>query len=83
MRTLKEEMKEWTDADIAMHQLALQFGMIPEDNFPKFKSCYWTNNEKSKVLKNILLELSQIGFVNFNEDENTFKVNPDFIFKED
>ncbi|MDP9959429.1 hypothetical protein [Chryseobacterium lathyri] len=83
MTTLKEEMKEWTDADIAMHQLALQLGMIPEDDFPRFKSCYWTSSEKSKALGNILLELSKIGFLEFNQDEYTFKVNPDFIFEND
>ncbi|MGG5207399.1 hypothetical protein ACQWU4_00530 [Chryseobacterium sp. MIQD13] len=76
-------MKEWTDVDIAMHQLALQLGMISEDNFPKFKSCYWTDTEKSKALSNMLLELSKIGFLELNENDYTFRVNPDFIFEND
>lgn len=57
--------------------------MIPEDNFPRFKSYYWSNTDKSKALGNILLELSKIGFLEFNEDEYTFKANPNFIFEND
>ncbi|REC79538.1 hypothetical protein DRF60_06870 [Chryseobacterium elymi] len=81
MKTLNEKMKDWTDADIAMHEIALKLELIPEDNFPKFKSYYWSGTEKSKALKNILNELTNIGFLDFNTDENTFKINQEFCFE--
>ncbi|KQR91119.1 hypothetical protein ASG01_14655 [Chryseobacterium sp. Leaf180] len=77
---LLERMKDWTDVDIAMHEIALCLELIPEDNFPKYKRFYWSNSEKSELLSNLLKDLVKIGFLDMNEDDYTYKVNPNFAF---
>ena len=77
---LSERLKDWTDVDIAMHEIALCLELIPEDDFPKYKRFYWSQSEKSELLSKILLDLSKIGFLEINENDNTFKVNPKFSF---
>ncbi|UBB89942.1 hypothetical protein J4771_00905 [Candidatus Kaistella beijingensis] len=77
---LIERMKDWTDVDIAMHEIALCLELIPEDNFPKYKSIYWSHSDKSELLSNLLKDLSKISFLNMNEDDYTFKINPNFAF---
>ena len=80
MHSLKVTLKEWTDIDIAIHQLFLQLDLV-EDNFPKYKSLYWSNSELSNTAQSILKELAKIGVLEFNEDENQFRANKNFTIQ--
>ena len=39
---LSEKLKDWTDIDFAMHELAIILGLVPENAlYPAYAHLYW------------------------------------------
>jgi hypothetical protein len=66
---LKENLKEWTDIDIAMFFIAKELGIIGDKDFHETKWVYNTKNRFSDALWHILEELEQSGILEKNEDD--------------
>ena len=75
---LNEKLKEWTDIDFAMHEIAQVLGLVPENSlYPLYAHLYW-GGKYYEDLKEILEKLNKIGLLEFNEDENQYRVNINF-----
>ena len=75
---LKDKLSEWTDFDIAYHELAVQLGLFKTDNFTGFAWVYWTENEYNDFLQPTLLKLIEIGMLEFDEEEYKVRANKEF-----
>ena len=75
---LSEKLKDWTDIDFAMHELAIILGLVPENAlYPAYAHLYW-NGKYYEDLMEILEKLNKIGLLEFNEDENQYRINRNF-----
>lgn len=75
-----ERLNEWTDLDIAMHELAILTGIINDEfsNFAKYKKIYWTDNEHSRFLDKILKNLIEFKILEIDEYEEKVRRNPEY-----
>lgn len=82
MKSLREAFSQPEDIDIAQHHLAVLLGMVKDDktSFSKDnKWVYWTNNPYGNALCDILFKLVDIGLLYYDDEEQRFWSNPDFI----
>lgn len=79
LTTLKQNLENWTDFDVASHQLAICLGLMPPDiSFSKkAKHVYWTDNPVGDTLYQTLRALIAIGVLEENEDKQ-MRWNPAF-----
>jgi len=71
METLKEALTNWVDCDVAMHALAMCFGLVSEaDPYPK--GIYWSNNDTNLALYEILEQLVNLGAI-VRDDEQRYR----------
>lgn len=52
--SLKENLKEWTDLDIAMYFVAVELNILKANDFPENKWLLWTNNVFNDFLQNTI-----------------------------
>ena len=69
--TLKEKLNDWTDLDVAQYELSLVLGIFtPEQSFQsELKHVFWSNNPTGNMLYNMILDLVERGYLEFDEDE--------------
>ncbi len=74
MRTLREALADWQDADIASYYLAAALGLINDpDPWGGRKDIFWTNNPISIGLYDQLRQLAVIGVLEFDEETKRFR----------
>ena len=81
-KTLKlKEFNEYVDIDGMLHSLCIQLGIIPEDSLfsTEAKGIYWSNNPLGNFLGDTLYAMKALGIILENEEEQTFKWNPDYV----
>lgn len=85
MKTLKERLKDWTDADLAMYELTTVLGMTPEfgtepgkDPWNNLKYIFWSANPTNEMLFHLLESLVQIGVLEMS-DEPQFRWNQNYV----
>ena len=80
MKILLEELKNWTDIDIAMHSLAKLTGLVEKDKsfFRDNKWMYWSDNSYGNTLNNYLMQLVNIGFLEYKEEDQKIRFNQSF-----
>jgi hypothetical protein len=82
MKSFRDDMAVWTEADIAMYGLAVVLGLLPHGvSFPEAKHVFWTSNALGDVLQDILDTLGRIGAVDHDADGTSYRSNPAFVWK--
>lgn len=85
-RTLKSNLQEWTDVDIASYHVAVALGVAPNPT-DKFdwggkKWMFWTSNPLGEGLYNVLEMLAENGVLEKDEEESRFRWNPKFSWND-
>lgn len=80
--TLQSNLQDWTDAEVAVHDLARVLGIIPIDSVfaTQFKWIGASNNPIGNALFDILETLSKLGVLEADDDWR-FRWNPTFEVK--
>ncbi len=81
MTLLKEKLRDWTDLDIAMHELAIQVGMVDDrkGSFAKeYKWIYWSKNKYASALTEVLMKMVEVGVLEYDDDQVKIRVNQHF-----
>ncbi len=81
LRTLAEALHDWTDWDIAEHELACVLGIVDEEKGSfglEFKWIYWSNNRTGNTLGDILTSLMELGFLEYDKEEEKLRHNAGF-----
>jgi hypothetical protein len=81
LKTLKEKLKNWEDIDIVQHELGILLGIVDESkgSFAReYKWVYWSNNPVGNALHDILMNLVEIEFLEYDEDEGKLRFNHKF-----
>lgn len=81
METLAARLREWTDLDVAMHELALVTGLVDaaKGTFAReFKWIYWTDNKYGNALSGMLLKMAEVGFLEYDEEYQRIRARPAF-----
>ena len=79
---LREELKDWADADVAMFFVAKSLGIIGEQSFQETKWVYWTGNLIRDSLSAILEQLVKAEILEErNEPDWQFRWNEKFEIK--
>lgn len=79
-RALRDLLPEWTDADGAMHAVAVCLGLMPSDwgwVLSNAKWVFWSDNPTGNALFGMLRSLVEVGVLQENE-EGRFQYNPDY-----
>ena len=80
--TLKERLQDWGDFDVAMFELAVCLGLMPDgmDSWYRNKGVFWSNNTMGNMLTRVLHELIDLGVLihDTEESEDRVRWNPDF-----
>jgi len=77
-RSLRERLAEWTDEDVAQHQLGLVLGVLPPllegetegDHFRRCKGIFWSANGLGDALHGALMGLVDVGLLEQQPDED-------------
>ena len=76
---LKNLLKDWTDPDIAQYYLACCLGLMIYDEFFTYfreaKHIFWTKNQTSTMLNQVLEKLVENDFLEFDEEESKYRWN--------
>jgi hypothetical protein len=81
MRTLRENVTDWTDVDETGHALALALGILDAAVPGKLtKHVFWTSNQLIDALQDILDILVRIGALDWNQEEQQYRWNPTFTW---
>ena len=76
---ITERLKNWTDIDIAMHELAIELGLVPKN--ATYSACaylYW-GGKYYEDLKEIIEKLHKLGLLEYSESENQYRTNKNFL----
>lgn len=77
--TLKELLQDWEDQDICAYYLACCLGLTEYDAtfkiFRETKHIYWSGNSLSKFLYKMLQEMTEIGMLEFDDDNGSYRWN--------
>ena len=79
--TLREKLKDWTDADGAAYELACCLGLMnyDTDSMGKAKHVFWSQNRIGGALYNILRELVRVGVLEYrDEPDYQYRWNENF-----
>lgn len=78
-------LEEWTDFDIALYELSIEFGLIKIDQtqdrydfFRRHKHLFWSNNVFCNSLTEIIYNFAKIGLLEINDDQQV-RVNKEFL----
>ena len=71
---------DWTDMDVAAHDLARALGILPErSTMSDAKWVYWSNNLLGNKLVDLLDSLTAVGFLEKrNEPDFQYRIAPEF-----
>jgi hypothetical protein len=76
-RTLKRELEQWQDVDVAMYKLACVLGLMEYDNdlgtFRDNKHIFWTDNPTGNMLYKILRALHEAGFLESDTEGQKYR----------
>ena len=80
MRTLKDQLEDWTDWDFAAYALAISLGLMPAGILPgRVKAVFWTNNPVGIMLHEMLRQLAAAGILeNRDEPDDQYRWNAAF-----
>jgi len=81
IKTLKEILKDWTDFDVAEYYLGCCLGLNKDERNSftvDYKHIFWTHNDIGNTLGNILMQLKDIGVLEYDPDEIQYKWNEKF-----
>ena len=75
--SLKSELEQWHDVDVAMYKLACVLGLMQSDNdlttFRENKHIFWTDNPIGNMLYKILKELHKAGLLESDPEEERYR----------
>jgi hypothetical protein len=71
---LRENLKEWTDIDLAAFELANSLGVTERQSFLETKWVLWSDNNIGKALLEILGKLVEVGVLEKRDE-------PDFQYR--
>jgi hypothetical protein len=67
--TLREELKDWADADVAAHKLAKCLGILPSGSTMRSaKRLFWSANPIGDMLFHTLEQLARVGILDRREE---------------
>jgi hypothetical protein len=83
--SLQVKIANWQDPDIAAYNIACCLGVIPRENgefitLTSVKSTFWGANALGDSMYKILYELVACNVLEFNEENEKFRWNPNFEF---
>lgn len=81
MEQFVEKITEWTDLDMATHELAINIGLVKNSEISfatESKWIYWTDNIYYNALHSIIFHLVNIGLLLYDEDDMKVKSNTAF-----
>ena len=66
--TLRSRLRDWTDIDGAMLELAHSIGLMGDEvSFGQTKHVFWSQNTTGQALGNMLNELVRAGILEYRE----------------
>ena len=75
--SLKRELEQWHDVDVAMYKLACALGLMEcdtdLDTFRDNKHIFWTDNPVGNMLYKILRELHEGGFLESDAEGEQYR----------
>lgn len=73
--SLKEVLKDWTDFDVAAHQLGLDIGLFtPEETFSTdLKWVFWSNNPAGEMLYRMLRLMAETEVLERDEESMQYR----------
>lgn len=83
LKTLKEALADWADFDSAGHALMRCLGLLALDypepqTYTTLKHVFWSNNDVGNQLYKTLEMLTQLGILQFDEENLRYRWNSDF-----
>ena len=80
LRTLKEELAEWTDFDAAGLYLGRCLGIFASDitNIRQVKHVFWSAHPIGESIISFLRELVKAGVLEYDEENLRFRWNQEF-----
>ena len=77
MKTLKDQLTNWTDTETAMFYVGQHFGLF-DDTYHKW--VFWSNNPTSRMLYNVLEQLHQLDVLEKrDEPDYQYRWNSSFV----
>jgi hypothetical protein len=82
--SFKGAVSSWQDVDGVMYDLAIALGILePGTPFGAHaKHVFWSNNELGNMLHDMLRMMAKIGVLEFNDDGDKCRWNPNFKWRE-
>lgn len=82
-QTLRSNLAEWTDADVASYFVAVALGIAPDpgskwDSWGGKKWIFWSADPLGEALYQILEMLTERGVLEKDDKETRFRWNPSF-----
>lgn len=78
---LRDALLEWTDCDVAAHELALALGLMDEsvEFATDAKHVYWSANPVGEALHEALEAFAKAGFLEYRDEPDIqFRWRPNF-----
>jgi hypothetical protein len=79
---LRELLKNWEDQDVSAYFLACCLGLIEYEasltKFREMKHIFWTGNQTSDFLYNMLQKMSEVDILEFDDKESKYRWNQTF-----
>ncbi len=77
--TLRDQLQNWTDWDVAEHALAVSLGLYSKDSYSKNKGIYWSDNLTGNRLMQILDDMAATGILERRDEPDIqFRWNQNF-----
>ncbi len=76
-RSLKSELEQWHDGDVAMYKLACVLGLIEcdtnRDTFREHKHLFWTDTPVGEMLYKTFGNLCEVGLLESDTDKEKYR----------
>ncbi len=84
MESLRHQLHAWLDWDGAAYSLAQVLGILePSVPLPaEAKHVFWSRNDLGDALQDILQVLVRIGALKYEEEEQKYRWNAGFVWRE-
>ena len=75
-----KDIKDWQNFDIASYNLAISLGIMKSSNLGTlpYKYVFWSNHPVGEMLAKILISLTKLDILEYNEDHLSYRWNPNY-----
>ena len=79
MRTIRDELKDWTEIEVVVDVFAIAYGLLkPGEYFPK--RYYWTRGYVTSILSDSIIKLVDAGILEQRDGQQDMEIrwNPKY-----